>query len=273
MFFRINGVGVLYRVFDDYLNVKQRSALLSELDSLDEMLLDNESQTEIEKKKQVYRLDVLPNEMKNVICLFGSEKSKNVVREMTGWKGNVYSLLEMPDFGGYAPFHSMKTGGFLGSHVDHTFVESGKYVHVANCIYYAHKKWSNQWHGETTFYSRFGFFLKHSVIPQENRMLFFVHDAESFHGVADVKCPADIVRQTFYMDFYIHFSDLKSFLRSFENTVGRPFVHCKVSTTFFPFRFNGAISFLRDVLSAKTRGYARIYLRYVTSKLFKRIYS
>lgn len=262
----------MLKIIDDFLPGKQRASLLKELKGLDETLLDNESKTEIEKKKRVYKLGVLPNEIQKAIKFFGSSHSKNIVREMTGWSGKVFSLLEMSGFGGYAPFHTMHRGGFLGSHIDHTTVQSGEYIHIANCIYYAHEKWLDAWMGETTFFNGSGLFLAESITPRENRMLFFVHDANSFHGVAPVMCPVDTVRETFYMDFYIHYSDLRPFLLSFEETTGRKFVHCNCGTTFVPFRFDSISSLFRGFFIGETKGYIRIYIKYLMNKLFRRNY-
>ena len=56
------GDGVL-KIIDDFLPGKQRASLKKELKGLDETLLDNESKTEIEKKKRVYKISVLPNKL------------------------------------------------------------------------------------------------------------------------------------------------------------------------------------------------------------------
>ena len=74
--------------------------------------------------------------------------------------------------------------GFLGSHVDHSSIKEGKFCHIANTIFYASNKWEKDWGGNTILFSRNGFSQEVKIEPIPNRLIFFIHTANSFHGVS-----------------------------------------------------------------------------------------
>jgi hypothetical protein len=261
----------LYKIIDDYLDSADRKELLAELKSLSSSFADNESQTAIEKKKKVYKLDVLSPRIVKTIKYFSSGVSKSHVSALTGWTGKIHSLLEIKDFGGYAPFHTMERGGFLGSHIDHTHTDNQRLVHIANCIYYAHETWHDEWGGDTLFFDKTGQTVTERVAPKPNRMVFFTHDAEAFHGVDDIYCPNEVVRQSFYMDFYIAADDLKNFEVKFFKKNNKKYFHVPRLTTFVPLPRSTTSIKLAALKSRHFPGYLKNYFDYMKQKYMKKL--
>lgn len=256
----------MFKVVDNYLSSDSFESLISALDVLDRDKAEAESTTSIERAKSVFELKNLPPIVTSFIDQFASDSSKEIIRELTGWQGELISLLELSGFGGYAPYHTMKSGGFLGSHIDHTFIKDDDLIKVANCIFYANRNWHDRWGGETVFFDRSGFVERDRVSPLPNRMLFFTHDVEGFHGVSEIECPESVVRRSFYMDFYIKACDLESFREDFYSKNSEKYIHAPCLTTFIPIpKSNGKIDFLK-ILSRSTLGYVRNYLRYLIIK-------
>ena len=255
-------------IIDNYLDKDELRRLHLALSKIDDFNSDNTSKTEIENKKTVYKIDSLPNSIRKNIDFFGSEKSKAIVRNLTGWDGDIKSLIEMPNFGGYAPLHQMERGGFLGSHIDHTHANNGEFIHIANCIFFANENWADNWQGETILFDKTGLIAKEKIAPKPNRILFFTHDARSFHGVSQVKCPQNIKRITFYMDFYIKKSDIDDFKISFKNRLKKNFKHFEQLTTFIPvppakFGFK-----IKAIFKREFPGYLKNYFNYLKKLYF-----
>jgi hypothetical protein len=250
-------------IIDNYLDTERLKKLHQALLKIDNFDSDNTSRTEIESKKIVYKIDFLPTTIRENIEFFGSEKSKSIIRELTGWNGDIISLIEMPNFGGYAPLHQMERGGFLGSHIDHTYANNGEFIHIANCIFFAHNEWVDNWHGETILFDKTGLIPKNKITPKPNRMLFFTHDARSFHGVSQVECPQNIKRITFYMDFYISSFDLEDFKESFKNKHNKNFEHFNQLTTFIPVPPSKFGFKIKAIFKREFPGYLRNYFNYL----------
>lgn len=257
----------MHEIIDDYLSVDGFEKLVSALDRLERDKAEAESETAIERAKAVFELKNLPPVITEFIQQFASDSSKDKIREITGWQGQLVSLLELQGFGGYAPYHTMKNGGFLGSHIDHTFIKDEELIKVANCIFYANRSWDSNWGGETVFFDRTGFFERDRVSPLPNRMLYFTHDVEGFHGVSDIDCPDSVVRRSFYMDFYVKADDLESFQKAFFMKTSQKYKHAPCLTTFIPVpKHRGKINF-KALLARSTLGYIRNYVKYLSIKL------
>lgn len=251
---------------NDFLDESAFSKLVDDLSLIDASKQDNEASTEVEKKKIVYRLESMPTSIQETIAVFGSSKIKKMVGEITGWSGEIFSLIEMPGFGGYAPYHTMKNGGFLGSHVDHSHVEDGSYIHIANCIFYASPEWHEEWGGATLFLGEDGVTEIGRSLPSPNKIVVFTHDSEAFHGVSRIKCPEHITRRSFYMDFYIKKSDLADYQESFLAKAGKPFVHFDYLTVFLPLPKDGDQTVYSAIFKRSFLGYLKNYLFYQKHK-------
>lgn len=227
---------------------------------------DNKSETKLENEKEVYKLENLDDALKIPIKEIAGENGKNQIRKLTGWNGELFSLLEFDGFGGYAPLHIMKSNGYLGSHVDHTFIKKGELIHIGNSIYYANGDWQPEWGGETVFFNNSGFKEINRIQIQKNMLLSFTHDCESFHGVARIKCPNDVSRTTIYMDYYIKRDDLIKFQSEFFAHTGKKFIYSKFLTTFVPVAVENNRLVLSSVFNRQFFGYLKNYLKYLKQK-------
>ena len=111
----------------------------------------------------------------------GGTYIKNFIEKIIG-DVQLISLCDFENYGGYSPFHIMNNGGFLGSHLDHSRSKNND-LHVANSIFYVSPKWESNSGGETILFNKNGFKIKKFISPVPNRLIIFLHTAESFHGV------------------------------------------------------------------------------------------
>ena len=253
-----------FQTIENFLPKKEFEALMSSLNKLFIKGHDFLGSTAIESNKEVFRMDEIEEDIFVPISIIAGDKGKQVIRSLTGWNGEMISLLELKNFGGYAPLHNMISGGFLGSHIDHTYANGGNLIHIGNSIFYATYNWENNWGGETCFFDNSGFAILHTIKPSKNMLLGFVHDCESFHGVNRISCPPSEQRTTIYMDYYIKAEDLDNFKSIYLKTSGKKFLYCKYLTTFIPFGRKG--NFLASIFSKNFFGYLRNYLGYLDIK-------
>jgi hypothetical protein len=250
----------------NFLREEKFNSLSDDLEKLTLKKAEDEALTEVEKKKIVYKLENMPSSVNDIISYFGSPELKKLVSEITGWNGKIYSLFEMPGFGGYAPYHTMKHGGFLGSHVDHSHVQDGEYIHIANSIFYASTKWLTEWGGATQFFDESGTKQIGMSYPEPNKLVVFIHDSNSFHGVSRITSPPEITRRSFYMDYYIHKSDLELFKESFLAKHNREFLYFKYLTMFLPIPKDNQKYLFSAMFKRSFFGYLRNYVVYLSQK-------
>ncbi len=253
-----------YLTVRDFLEENDFKGLMIALDKLYAKGHRFNNSTVIESKKEVFSLNEVTEDILRPIKTVAGNKGKDLIKSLTGWKGEVISLLELKDFGGYAPLHNMDSGGFLGSHIDHTFTDEGKLVHIGNCIFYAVNDWKADWGGQTCFFDKSGFNILNKISPEKNMLLGFVHDCESFHGVSYIKSPQGKYRTTIYMDYYIKLDDLPEFQLIYQKISGEKFLHFNYLTMFIP--FGQKANFFASVFSRKFLGYFRNYIRYLEVK-------
>lgn len=254
----------VFNIQSDVIPAEMFVDLLSAVEKLQNKA--NNLSTRIEDKKNVYQLDGLHVAILDPINLIAEQIGREAIKSLTGWNGKIISLLELDGFGGYAPLHQMHRGGFLGSHVDHTYACDGKLVHIGNSIYYAISRWDESWGGATVFFDRNGVDLLGRVMPVPNSMVVFSHDCESFHGVEKISCPQGVIRTTIYMDYYIHFEDLKDFCQIYRKKTNDKFLYSQYLTTFLPVVFNDGKLEVNSILNKNFFGYLRNYLGYCSAK-------
>ena len=179
-------------------------------------------------------------------------------------ESKIITLASHKDFGGYYPYHQSTRKGLLGAHVDHSNLDGN--IHFSNSIFYSHKQWKKEWGGETILFNSTGLKPEVYIEPKPNRMILFIHSNTSFHGVNRILCPDEVIRKTYYMDYYINPSDiplLNDNLRKSGLKKGLKFTHH--TTTFIPFFPLGIKSFKLD--SIKTMMF--YIMNYTKYSLFK----
>ena len=222
-----------HAVIDNYLKEEEFNNLLEEINKSNPEVL-SEFSTALEDK-QIFNNQNLNKNAKKLIERLGSHEIKNIISTFVG-NLRILSLAETENFSGYSTFHITKFNGLLGSHVDHSDIQDGEYIHIANAIFYASSKWEKNWGGETIFYSRNGFYPKVSIEPLPNRLIVFIHTSSSFHGVNCYR-PKDkkVLRKTFYHDYYIKNIDQSKFLQKVNLGREKKLKLFKHGTTFIPF--------------------------------------
>ncbi len=240
---------------------KKISESLDNVDNFDD--IKKEFTSHVEYKKKVYGDSDLKGNLKLPVEILGSQIIKKIFERYLN-VNNVISLTDWDNYGGYFPFHSMKTGGLLGTHVDHSHSRDNL-LHIANAIYYASSDWREDWGGETFFSNQTGFKIIKKIEPKPNRVVLFVHSSSSFHGVQKIHCPEKINRNTYYMDYYISDNQFPNLLKNLKNnSLDLRFTFH--STTFIPLFPFGLNSFkLKFLKSKNTYKYILKYLRYLIS--------
>jgi len=226
--------------------------------------------TTLEFGKKTYNDTDLNQYLKMPIEILGSNHLKNFIEKIIG-NINLTSLTDIKDYGGYSPFHVMVDKGFLGSHVDHSRSIKNDF-HVANSIFYASPKWNTNYGGETVLFSNNGLKIIKLIEPKPNRLIIFLHTAETFHGVNKITSDPSIKRYTYYMDYYVKNESLNNIKFNLKTKEFCP-VYCDHDTTFVPFFPLGLKSFnFKSLFKIKIfYQYTTAYIKYLFNKKFKRI--
>lgn len=254
-------------VIDNYLPEKEFQELSKEL-NFTETTLQRKFNTVLEDK-EIHEDKTLLRNAKKLINLMTSENIKNFISSQ--FKSlEVLSLGETENYSGYSPFHTTYSQGHLGSHIDHSCINKGEQLHIANAIYYASSKWEKSWGGETILFSRNGFFPKVRIDPIPNRLIIFIHCAESWHGVRKYIPSQKVTRKTFYHDYYIDKKDKESFINSINQNRKDKLSFSTHGTTFIPFFPNGLNNFsIKEVFNRSNIQYMKVYFLYLFNKIFR----
>ena len=89
--------------------------------------------------KQIFNNENLNKNAKRLIERLGSNEIK-ILSHLLLVTFYLKSFFETDNFSGYSTFHITKYNGFLGSHIDHSDIQDGEYIHIANAIFYASAK-------------------------------------------------------------------------------------------------------------------------------------
>ena len=219
--------------------------------------------TTLEFNKSEFGIDGTSKAFRIPIEIMGKGNGKSLFSKFIP-PSKIITLASYDNFAGYYPYHRSKRNGLLGSHIDHSSLDSK--FHFANSIFYSNKEWKKEWKGETILFSSSGLIPEVYIEPTPNRMVLFIHSNSSFHGVNKVLCPENITRNTYYMDYYIHSSDislLNSNMKAYGLKKNLGFTYH--FTTFIPFFPLGINSFKIGSLPSTFK----YILRYTVYRIFK----
>jgi len=242
-----------------FLNLKKEFKLFE-----DPQNITKKFKTYLEFNKQAYGEKNLTNLLKYPVDILGGKSFIKLLQKHIG-DIKITSLNKWEDYGGYYPLHQMGNEGMLGSHVDHSHYKKN-YLHFANSIYFFSPVWEKYWGGEILLFNKMGLHKVKEVKPLPNRLVIFIHSANSFHGVNKINCPRNLKRLSFYMDYYINISNLIKLEKSFKNNNFQKIKYFPHVTTFVPFFPLGLTSFKIKYLFNKSNYF---YL----SKFSKFLYS
>ena len=143
-----------YLIVDNFLEKEDFNSLTKELDQTKQQLQNN-FKTPLESKL-IFKDTLSKKVSKRLVDIMASTNIKDIISQQVG-TSEIISMAENKSFSGYSPYHITENNGFLGTHVDHSFVDDGNLRHIANTIYYASSKWVDGWGGQTIFFSRNGY--------------------------------------------------------------------------------------------------------------------
>jgi len=254
-------------VIDNYLPENEFKKLSKELESTDTKL-QRKFKTALENK-EIHKDETLKQNARKLINNMSSEEIKKFISKKIK-SLPLISLGEKKDYSGYSPFHTTYFGGFLGSHIDHSSIENGDLIHVANTIFYASTEWKKNWGGETILFSNNGFFQKVKISPKPNRLIIFIHCANSWHGVSKYNPKKEVTRKTFYHDYYISKVHRDNFITCINKNRKNKLTFSTHSTTFIPFIPNGINNIsLKNFFLKSNLKYLKVYFIYLINKFFK----
>jgi len=251
-------------VIDNYLEKNKFDELSSELDQTNNLLQSN-FKTPLESKS-TYKDTFSKGAARKFIQTMGSDEIKEIIAQITG-DSKIISMGEIESVNNYSPYHVTNNNNFLGTHVDHSSIEEGRLRHIANTIFYASSKWKKNWGGQTILYSKNGFTQEILIDPVPNRLILFIHTANSFHGVNNYISDDCIERRTFYHDYYVSESNIENVMDNINKDRASKLVHSFHGTTFIPFiPFGFTHLVFKKIFNLKNIKYIPIYLAYISNR-------
>ena len=256
-----------YAIIDNFLSEDFFESLKIELNQ-DINEIQEHFQTPLESKT-IYKSNARKNCSKKIIEIMGSNEIKEMISEKVG-EFEIFSLGDFTSFAGYSPYHVTNNDGYLGSHIDHSSIRNGEYRHIANTIFFASSEWGRNFGGETILFSSNGFKIKEIIEPIPNRLLVFIHTANSFHGVKPYSSSNNVERRTFYHDYYVHESNVDQFMTNINFNRKNQLTHSFHGTTFIPFvPFGLKLIKAKTLLNSKNLKYIPTYFIYLFNVIFK----
>lgn len=98
--------------------------------------------------------------------------------------------------------HLTGTGGRLDVHVDFNLLEQRKLFRRLNILLYLNPTWRQEWGGQIELWDKDVRTCFLRTPPDLNRCLIFETSDISYHGVAPVSAPAEVVRRSFAAYYY-----------------------------------------------------------------------
>ncbi len=257
-------------IIDNFLSEKDFNQLTIELETTTN-IVQRIFKTSLENKI-ILKDTLMKKNVRELVDKMGSSEIKKIISQTIDSK-NILSMKDVEDYGGYSPYHITENNGFLGSHVDHSSIKGGEFRHIANTIFYASTIWQRDWGGHTILFSRNGLSQVVKIDPVPNRLIFFIHSANSFHGVSRYFSNKNIQRRTFYHDYYVGKNEINQVMNKVNLKRKNKIYHSFHDTTFVPFLPFGLKNInLRNFFIATNFKYITGYFKYLIKLLFLKKY-
>jgi Rps23 Pro-64 3,4-dihydroxylase Tpa1-like proline 4-hydroxylase len=241
-----------FLVIDDFLESNYYQSLRNVLNGNNPSMGKNFA-TDVESNKSISLNSNIPALVSNIVDVLNQDQWIDKLKILTG-----INTLTSTKNGNtmLANYHEMKSGGLLGSHIDHSHEPKSGLPHVLNIILYLSDDWKAQFGGSTLFYDKKGVKPLAKVEYKPNRAVIFLHTPFSFHGVERLQNNGDIKRKTLYVDYY--------------STSTNPYSHMKLDFSNKWFKHDTTFRFhsLLDYLKIRNKNYAKAYAKYLIKKLF-----
>ena len=170
--------------------------------------------TDIERNKQCFAEDAFDDNIRSAAHYLSGPTFLGYLEKLLEVEGLI-PLTAMKSLSSRSYFHVSSGGGFLGSHVDQSYVGRRfmkKYIHVVSCVFYGSPEWHTQYGGHTILFDATGQEAVTTVECRPNRLNIFLHTSTSFHGVSEMT--TDRKRYSLYMDYYLPQRDLHTLQES-----------------------------------------------------------
>lgn len=159
--------------------------------------------TDIERNKQCFSYESFDENIKLAAKHLSSGAFLTFLETLLEVQGLI-PLTALKSLTSRSYFHVSSGGGFLGSHVDQSYVGRRflkKYIHVCSCVFYGSPEWQSSYGGHTVLFDATGHHAVTTVECKPNRTNIFLHTSTSFHGVSEMT--TDRKRYSLYMDYYL----------------------------------------------------------------------
>jgi Rps23 Pro-64 3,4-dihydroxylase Tpa1-like proline 4-hydroxylase len=201
----IRGSGNLcYAVIDDFLPIDLFRRLSNEMPQLHETS-EVKYFSELSKGKSIVKSLAEDSALLSrtiIPRVLGSHYISSKIQRMLNSKNECISLEQFDDTVGHSFFHRMKPGGFLGMHVDRSYLPKTKMVKVGNALLYLSPTWKDEYGGHLMI--KDGLFSRDRrlISYRPNRLVLLVHSSSTFHCVTEISKAAP-ERFSAYMDYYL----------------------------------------------------------------------
>jgi Rps23 Pro-64 3,4-dihydroxylase Tpa1-like proline 4-hydroxylase len=240
-----------FLVIDDFLEESFYQSLRNVLHANNTSMGRNFT-TEVESNKSISLNSNLPGLVSDIVDVLNTDEWVEKLKSLTG-----IDTLTATQNGNtmLANYHEMKSGGLLGSHVDHSHEPILGFPHVLNIILYLSDDWKTEYGGATLFYDKNGVKPLSKVEYKPNRAVIFLHTPFSFHGVERLQNNGEVMRKTLYVDYY--------------SRTTNPFNHMKFdfSNKWFKHDTTFRLPHLSDYLKLKNKNYTKAYIKYLLRRI------
>lgn len=211
-------------------------------------------ETDIERRKQCFSEDAFDDNLRAAAQHLSGPGFVGYLESLLEVEGLI-PLTALKDLSSRTYFHVSSGGGFLGSHVDQSYLGRRgpffrKYIHVCSCVFYGSPEWRAEYGGHTILFDRSGRTPVSTVECRPNRTNVFLHTSTSFHGVSEMT--TERKRYSLYMDYYLP----QRLLRRLQDTIVRKHAKCA------PDYWLHNVTFVPESSHAV---YQRIYDRYLAA--------
>ncbi|MHA8097999.1 2OG-Fe(II) oxygenase [Aquirufa aurantiipilula] len=242
-----------FLVLDDFLEASYYQSL-SDVLHANNPSMGRKFATDVESNKSISLNSNLPGLVSHIVDVLNTDEWVDKLKSLTG----IDSLTTTQNGNTMlANYHEMKSGGLLGSHLDHSHEPELGLPHVLNIILYLSEDWKLEYGGSTLFYDKNGVKPLAKVEYKPNRAVIFLHTPYSFHGVERLQNNGEVKRKTLYVDYY--------------SQTTNPFDHMQFdfSNKWFKHDTTFRLPQLTDYLKSKNKNYAKAYVKYLFRRLIK----
>jgi Rps23 Pro-64 3,4-dihydroxylase Tpa1-like proline 4-hydroxylase len=150
-----------------------------------------------QRKVQITDTSKFPDAIRRLNEAISSQRFLDDIEHITG----IPRILTDEQLSG-GGMHLTGSGGRLDVHVDFNVIKERKLFRRLNILLYLNPIWRQEWGGQIELWDKEVKMCHHRCLPLLNRCLIFETSDISYHGVARVTAPPEIVRQSFAAYYY-----------------------------------------------------------------------